>query len=154
MRAGRHGQQELETTMSKTFAGKPAAIGSILCCGALFALVLVAAPAVCAAQAANDTRIVPRSVSRAAPTAADCEARMQKLDASQAEGEERLAEKYRVIDFCDTQYRNDRTIQRLVKECAKYVEQPVVKQQFTADCELAAFGYANALSALKEQYGK
>ena len=154
MRAGRHGQQELETTMSKTFAGKPAATGSILCCGFIAALAAVAAPTICAAQAANDTRIVPRSVSRPSPAPVDCEARMQKLDASQAEGEERLAEKYRVIDFCDTQYKKDRTIQRLAKECAKYVEQPVVKQQYTADCELAAFTYANALSALKEQYGK
>ena len=45
-------------------------------------------------------------------------------------------------------------IGRLVTECAKYVEQPVVKQQFVADCQLAAFGYANALRALKLEFGK
>ncbi|MGB7257882.1 MAG: hypothetical protein WBD48_07370 [Pseudolabrys sp.] len=154
VRAGGNGHEEIENAMSKTSAGKPATIRLILWCGFIVALAAVAAPALSAAQAANDTRIVPRSVSQAKPTAADCETRMQKLDASQAEGEERLAEKYRVIDFCDTQYRNDRTIQRLVKECAKYVEQPVVKQQFTADCQLAAFSYANALYALKAEYRK
>lgn len=85
---------------------------------------------------------------------ADCEARIQKLDASQAEGEERLAEKQSVIGSCVRQYNNDKTIGRLVKECAKYQEQPVVQQQFVADCQLAAFNYANALYALKAEYGK
>ncbi|MGH6788083.1 MAG: hypothetical protein ACRECC_00190 [Pseudolabrys sp.] len=140
--------------MSKTSAGKPATIRSILCCGFIVALAAVAAPALSAAQAANDTRIVPRSVSQAKSTAADCEARMQKLDDSQAEGEERLTEKNQVIDVCLGQYKADKTIQRLVKECARYVEQPVVKQQFAADCQLAAFGYANALYALKAEYRK
>jgi len=41
-----------------------------------------------------------------------------------------------------------------VKECAKFEEQPVVKQQFVAECQLAAFKYANALRALKMEYKK
>lgn len=86
--------------------------------------------------------------------AADCETRMQALDASNAEGEERLAEKNGVIALCGRQYARDTAIQRLVKECAKYVEQPVVKQQFAADCMLAAFGYANALRTLKSEHKK
>lgn len=86
--------------------------------------------------------------------AADCETRMQALDASNAEGEERFAEKNGVIALCGRQYARDTTIQRLVKECAKYVAQPVVKQQFAADCMLAAFGYANALRTLKSEYRK
>ena len=87
-------------------------------------------------------------------TESTCEASIQKLDSSPAEGEERLTEKRAVIDICTAQYRNDKAIDRLVKECAKYEEQPVVKQQFVAECQLAAFGYANALSTLKAQYGK
>ena len=84
---------------------------------------------------------------------ADCESRISKLDKSSAEGAERLAEKYRVIDYCARQYRNDKTIERLVSECAKYNEQPVIKQQFLAECMLAAYNYANALYALKAEYG-
>jgi hypothetical protein len=84
----------------------------------------------------------------------DCDAKMQKLDASNAEGEERLAEKNAVIDFCGHQYVRDATIKRLVKACAKFEEQPVLKQQFVADCELAAFGYANALRALQAEGGQ
>lgn len=79
---------------------------------------------------------------------------MQKLDASQAEGEERLAEKQRVIEACASQYKNDKTIAKLVQKCAKYAEQPVVTQQFVAECQLAAFNYANALDTLKAEYGK
>jgi hypothetical protein len=84
----------------------------------------------------------------------DCEARMRKLDASQAEGADRLVEKNSVIAYCDKKYRHDKAIQRLVKECAKYERQPIIKQQFVADCMLAAYSYANALYALKEEYGK
>jgi hypothetical protein len=84
----------------------------------------------------------------------DCEARMGKLDSSQAEGADRLAEKNSVIDYCGSQYKHDKTIQRLVKECAKYEEQPIIKQQFVAECMLAAYSYANALYAVKEEYGK
>jgi hypothetical protein len=84
----------------------------------------------------------------------DCEARMQKLDASNAEGEERLAAKNDVIAFCTRQYARDETIKRLVKACAKYEEQPVVKQQAVAECQLAAFNYANALRTLKAEYKK
>ncbi len=79
---------------------------------------------------------------------------MRNLDSSQAQGEERLTEKQAVIEDCAKQYRGDKTIGRLVRECAKYEEQPVVKQQFVADCQLAAFNYANALSALKAEYRK
>jgi hypothetical protein len=77
-----------------------------------------------------------------------------KLEASQAEGKERLAEKHLVIDYCASQYKNDKTIERLVKECAKYEEQPVVKQQFVGECQLAAFNYADALYTLKAEYRK
>lgn len=76
------------------------------------------------------------------------------LDASQAEGEERLAEKREVIDYCYSQYKRDKTIERLVNDCAKYEEQPVVKQQSVAECQLAAFNYANALRTLKSDYRK
>jgi hypothetical protein len=84
----------------------------------------------------------------------NCEARMRKLDASQAEGADRLAEKNAAIDYCDRQYKHDKTIQRLVKECAKYEAQPIIEQQFVAECMLAAFGYANAFYALKAEYRK
>ena len=84
----------------------------------------------------------------------DCETRIQKLDASNAEGQERLDEKHALIDFCANQYKHDKTIEKLVAECAKYAEQPVVKQQFVAECQLAAFGYANALHTLKAEHGK
>jgi hypothetical protein len=30
----------------------------------------------------------------------------------------------------------------------------MIKQQFVAECMLAAFGYANALHVLKAEYGK
>ena len=106
----------------------------ILCCASILALVTAAAPPAHAAD--------------------DCEARIQKLDASDAEGEERLAVKGEVIEYCLSQYKNDKTIQGLVKECAKYEEQPVIKQQFVAECQLAAFNYANALRSLKAQYRK
>jgi hypothetical protein len=82
----------------------------------------------------------------------DCASSIEKLDNSTAEGEERLAEKYKVINFCDGQYAHDSTIKALVKECAKYAAQPVVKQQFLAECQLAAFKYANALRDLKAEY--
>jgi hypothetical protein len=79
---------------------------------------------------------------------------IRKLDASNAEGEERLAEKNEIIGVCISQYTHDKTILGLVKECAKYEEQPVVKQQSVAECQLAAFNYANALRTLKADYGK
>ena len=63
----------------------------------------------------------------------DCETRIEKLEASKAEGEERLAEKHEVIGFCASQYKHDEAIGRLVKQCAKYEEQPVVNQQFVAE---------------------
>lgn len=84
----------------------------------------------------------------------DCETRINKLDASAAEGAERLAEKNAVIDYCARQYKSDKTIDALVRECAKYEEQPVIKQQFVAECMLAAYNYANALRTLKAEYRK
>jgi hypothetical protein len=110
---------------------------SILCCVSVLALV-IAAPAASHGEQAGD----------------DCEARMQKLEASQAEGEERLAEKNAVIAACARQYKRDKTVAGLTKECARYEEQAVVKQQLVAECQLAAFGYANALSTLKAEYRK
>jgi hypothetical protein len=127
---------------------------SILCCVSILALVVAAAPARSGEPAANSRHVSPVAPSRVNSTAGDCEARMRKLDESQAEGDERLAEKDAVIDSCASQYKSDKTIGRLVKECAKYEEQPIVKQQFVADCQLAAFSYANALYALKAEYRK
>ena len=107
---------------------------AVLCCVSLLAL-LIAAPAF------------------GAPAAkVDCATRMQKLDASEAEGAERLAEKHEVIGHCAKQYGRDKTIESLVKECAKYEEQPVVKQQAVAECQLAAYNYANVLRSLKADY--
>ena len=122
-------------------------------CGILIlALVAAAAPVRPGALAADDKRVLPSATSTTNSSEDDCETRMRQLDASPAEGEERLAEKYSVIDFCARQYKNDKTIERLVKECGKYAEQPVVKQQFVAECQLAAFTYANALYELRAQY--
>lgn len=84
----------------------------------------------------------------------DCGSRIQKLDASNAEGQERLDEKNAAIEVCARQYARDKTVGDLVKACAKYEEQPVVKQQAVADCQLAAFGYAESLRTLKADFGK
>lgn len=124
----------------------------ILRCIAILALVTAAASARSADRAGNAH--APSKAASPATAAGDCAARMQKLDRSQAEGEDRLREKYAVIDACASQYKNDKAVESLVKECDKYEEQPVVKQQYLADCMLAAYGYANALSALKAEYGK
>src|SRR5262245_57386520 len=128
---------------------------SILCCVSILALATAAAPACAGEQAAKDTRAV-RSSAASPPnsTVDDCEARMRKLEAWGAEGEERRAEKNAVSGHCARQYRRDKTIERPVKECAKYEEQPVVKRQLPAECQLAAFNYANALHALKAEYRK
>jgi hypothetical protein len=120
----------------------------------MIALIAASAAAHSGELAANDKHVLPGAVSKSNSSKDDCEARMRKLDASQAEGEERLAEKREVIDHCQSAYKNDKTVTRLVKECAKYEEQPVVKQQFVAECQLAAFTYANALRALKAEYRK
>ncbi len=127
---------------------------AIACCASIFVLLIAEPLAAHAQQRANSERVArPATVpSRAAGD--DCEARMQKLDASDAEGEERLAVKNEVIERCEAQYKHDRTIERLVNECAKYVEQPVVKQQLVAECQLAAFNYANALHTLTSEYRK
>jgi hypothetical protein len=114
---------------------KPMMTRSVFVCALILALVTAAAPGF-----AGDKE--------------DCETRIRKLDASSAEGQERLDEKNASIDFCANQYRHDKTVGRLVEACAKYEEQPVVKQQLVAECQLAAFGYANALRTLKAEFGK
>jgi hypothetical protein len=124
----------------------------IVCCVSILALLTAAVPAQSAEQAAHGKHVSPSAASPAKSTENDCEARIRKLDASPAEGEERLREKNEVIDSCAGQYKNDKTIVRLVKECAKYIEQPVVKQQSVAECQLAAFNYANALYTLRAEY--
>jgi hypothetical protein len=127
---------------------------SILCCVSILALVTVAAPAGAAEQAAKGKHVSRSAASPPNSTADDCETRIEKLDALDAEGAERLAEKEEVIDHCAGHYKRDKTIDRLVKECAKYVEQPVVKRQSVAECMLAAYKYANALRTLKAWYRK
>ena len=129
-------------------------VGSMLRCVAILALVATAAPARSDERAVSGRHGPGTASSPTRSTESDCESSIQKLDASQAEGEERLVEKRAVIDTCVSQYKNDKMVRTLVKECAKYEEQPVVKQQFVADCQLAAFNYANALSSLKAEYGK
>ena len=124
----------------------------IVCCVSILALVTAAIPARSAEQAAHGKQMLPSAASPAKSAEDDCEARMRKLDASPAEGEERLREKNEVIDYCASQYKTDKTITRLVKECANYIEQPVVKQQSVAECQLAAFNYANALYTLRAEY--
>jgi hypothetical protein len=127
---------------------------SVFVCASIIALAVATAPGFTAEKIAGDTHVPRSAASQATPIEDDCETRIQKLDASNAEGQERLDEKHALIDFCANQYKHDKTIQRLVAECAKYEEQPVVKQQFVAECQLAAFGYANALRTLKAEHGK
>jgi hypothetical protein len=127
---------------------------AILVCASIFTLVTAVAPVLAGEQAARETHGPRNTSSRPNFTEGDCETRIEKLAESNAEGEERLAAKNEVIDFCASQYKHDNTIKRLVEECAKFEEQPVVKQQFVAECQLAAFKYANALRALKTEYKK
>lgn len=125
---------------------------SVLVCASLLALVTAAPPAF--AEPPAGEKDVPRGASRPRSVKDDCETRMRQLDASSAEGQQRLDEKNDVIDVCANQHKRNKTIERLVAECAKYEEQPVVKQQLVAECRLAAFNYANALRTLKVEYGK
>ena len=127
---------------------------AIFVCASILALVTAIAPMMGAAQTSSRTRNPPTLALGSGDSGDDCEARMQKLEDSNAEGEERLAVKNEVIDFCARQYDRDITIKNLVKACAKFEEQPVIKQQFVAECQLAAFTYANALRTLKMEYGK
>jgi len=127
---------------------------SVFVCASIIALVIATAPGFAGEKIAGNRRVPRSAASQATPTEDDCETRIQKLDASNAEGQERLDQKNALIDFCANQYKHDKTIQRLVAECAKYEEQPVLKQQFVAECQLAAFGYANALRTLKAEHGK
>lgn len=127
---------------------------AVFVCVAIFTLVTAAAPVLAGEPTPKDAHVLRNTSSLQRSTEGDCETRIQKLDASDAEGEERLAEKDKVIGFCAGQYAHDDTIKRLVKACAKFEEQPVVKQQAVADCQLAAFTYANALRMLKAEYKK
>jgi hypothetical protein len=127
---------------------------AVLVCASIFTLVAAGVPALAGEQTTRQARVARNAASPPNSTEGDCETRIQKLDASNTEGDERLAEKNEVINFCAGQYERDKTIARLVKECAKYEEQPVTMQQFVADCQLAAFNYANALRSLKAEYGK
>src|SRR5262249_29562612 len=125
----------------------------IFYCLSILASVIATAPAH-AEQATKNKPAFPRAFSLPSVAKNDCESRIRNLDVSEAEGEERLAEKREVIDHCFSQYKRDKTIERLVKDCATYEEQPVVKQQLVAECQLAAFNYANALRTLKQGYRK
>jgi hypothetical protein len=127
---------------------------AIFVCASILALITEIAPAPAIEQSAKRMHLARNAAVLPGVGDDDCETRIEKLDASDAEGEERLAEKNAVIDFCARQYEHDNTIKRLVSECAKFEEQPVLKQQFVAECQLAAFKYANALRTLKQEYKK
>lgn len=79
----------------------------------------------------------------------NCESKINQSNVSEAEGEERLQEKNEALSFCASQYKGERKIDALVKDCRKYVSQSVVSQQAVADCQLAAYSYANAIAALR-----
>ncbi|MDR2881558.1 MAG: hypothetical protein LBV29_06625, partial [Azoarcus sp.] len=70
---------------------------------------------------------------------------------SQTEGEERLAEKVEAIEYCMRECESNTTIGQLADECAKYEGQAVTQQQLVADCQVAAYNYANALRMLKSE---
>ena len=127
---------------------------SVLVCASILALVLAAATTLAGETIAKEKQVLRNVSSLAQSTKDDCETRIRRLDASSAEGQERLDEKNAVINLCDHQYNRDKTIERLVKKCAKYAEQPIVKQQSVAECQLSAFNYANALRTLKAEIGK
>jgi hypothetical protein len=127
---------------------------TVVCCVWAIALLAATAPVRAVENTALDKPVSRGTARPPNVTSDDCEARIEKLDASETEGEERLSEKRSVIDACFNQYQHDKTIVSLVLECAKYEEQPVVKRQFAADCQLAAFKYGNELRALKAQYRK
>ena len=120
----------------------------LILCG-IAALAFIAAPA----PAGATKPVVP---SGAAPVVAadDCATRVRKFEASEAEGAERLAAKWEVVAFCDKEFKRDKTVQGLVKECAKYIEQPVIKQLLVTDCQLAAYSYGSVLRFLKAEYRK
>jgi hypothetical protein len=134
--------------------GKSAMTKSVLCCVSILALVTAATAAGADELAAKDRHVLRSASSVPNSTGYDCETRIRKFDASNAEGEERLAEKNGVIGHCASEYKGDKTIERLVKECARYEEQSIVKQQSVAECQLAAFNYANTLRTLKAEYRK
>ena len=131
---------------------EPMMTKSVLCYISVLAFAIAVVPAGHGEPRANRNRVSPSAASLPNSNGGDCETRIRKLEASQAEGEERLAEKNEVINQCAAQYKHEKMIERLVSECAKYEEQAVVKQQFVAECQLAAFTYANALHALKTEY--
>jgi hypothetical protein len=81
----------------------------------------------------------------------DCESEIDKVEVSDAEGQQRLEVMNTAINVCAAQFKRDKKIAGLVRECAKYEDQPTVQQQFVAACQVAAFKYANALYGLKAQ---
>ncbi len=116
----------------------------ILCCVSLLAL--AAAPAPASAQA----KVKPAAPKAAPQPPEDCADKIQKFEKSDAEGAERLAVKWEVVAFCDKEFKRDATVQRLVKDCAKYMDQPVLRQLLVTECQLAAYSYGNAMRMLKE----
>src|SRR5262249_27024078 len=98
----RKSDQRGKTTMTK----------GVLCCVSILALMAASPPVRAAEPGARDGPMVRGAASKSSRTGGDCEARMRKLEASDAEGEERLNEKHAVIDICDRQYRSDKTIDR------------------------------------------
>jgi hypothetical protein len=79
----------------------------ILCCVSILVLVTAAAPALSGGQAVYGRHVLPNASSPAKSTEDDCETRMRKLDASPAEGQERLREKNEVIDYCASAFPPD-----------------------------------------------
>ncbi len=64
----------------------------------------------------------------------DCESEIDKVEISDAEGQQRLDAMNTAINVCAAQYKRDKKIASLVRECAKYEDQPTVQQQFVAAC--------------------
>jgi hypothetical protein len=81
----------------------------------------------------------------------DCESEIDKVEISDAEGQQRRDVMNTAINVCAAQYKRDKKIASLVRECAKYEDQPTVQRQFVAACQVAAFKYANTLYGLKAQ---
>ena len=121
----------------------------LILCG-IAALAFIAAPA----PAGATKPAVPSGAAPAVTADEDCSDRIRKFEVSDAEGAERLAAKWEVVAFCDKEFKRDKMVQGLVKECAKYIEQPVIKQLLVTDCQLAAYSYGSVLRFLKAEYRK
>ncbi len=75
----------------------------------------------------------------------DCESEIDKVTISDAEGQQKLDVMNTAINVCAAQFKRDKKITSLVRECAK----SEVEHQFVAQCQIAAFNYANALYGVK-----